>query len=275
MLRLKHVAIGLLVVGSLVWVVGAQAPAGDETPLPADQQATLLERHPEADANGDGTVTRAEAREFFRQQQRDADRPPRDDRPGDRRGDRMRPPRLDPVELLEQHPEWDTDGDGVLSDNELQAARISMGRPDIEPFRPYPRFFDWLLERFDEADLDKNGELSKEEITKLRDQYASSPTTRPTDSQADMGARQLLSRFPEADADGDGQVTPEEFRAYRERNPGNFRQTLLDRYPDADTDGDGTLSDDEFNALRQRIRSRVEQRPGGQPEPRGRQQRRR
>ncbi len=271
MLKLGRIVAALLAVGSLVWVATAQAPARDDEPLSAEQQARLPERHPDADADGDGTVTRSEAREALRRQAGSDRRPgpPPGDRPGADRGRLGRP---DPARLLERYPELDTNRDGVLSDDELRAARGRLGRPEVETFRPSPRFFDWLLERFKEADLDGNGQLSREEVTKLRDRYAGPPTTRPADGEGARTGSQVLNRFPEADADGDGQVTPEEFRAYRTQNPGDARQTLLQRYPEADTDGDGKVSDEEFNALRERLRSRLDERTGRRPERTGSQQ---
>lgn len=85
----------------------------------AARRAVILERHPEADLNGDGVLTEDEAEAFA------MDKHPRRGGPrgwGHGRhhgpGGMMPPP---PGQVLECHPEADTDGDGILSVEELQA----------------------------------------------------------------------------------------------------------------------------------------------------------
>jgi len=104
--------------------------------------------------------------------------------------------------------EWDTDGDGELSDDERKAMQDSYRR----------RAEDARQEYLKKWDTDGNGELSDEERQASRDEYR----------------RRSEERQKAADTDGDGRVSADEWRAYRE--------AIEKKY---DADGDGQLNSEE------------------------------
>jgi len=247
MSHLRRFVIGAVAVSVMasVWLLGAGPgfAAEEDQPSRPDRRAKMLEKFPEADADNDGTLTREEIRAFHRARRgQDAGAPPEGGASDDRsakwrhRGKFGKP---DPAKLLERHPELDTDKDGVLSDEEMRAAREKLGPlgPDGRPFRPHPAFFDWLINRFEKADLDGNKQLSKEELLKLKEQCA--------------------LEYKESSRRGSG-------------DPAQRSQRLLERFPEADTDGDGKLSDEEARALRQKSRERGARRHGGRSRDRAR-----
>jgi len=163
--------------------------------------------------------------------------------------------KIDTAKILQKHPELDTNKDGVLSDDELKAGRAKLGRSGFGPggrpeaFRPDSRVFDWLIENFAEADADGNGQISRDELTKMRDKYAA------MEKGFGPASESILKRFPEADTNKDGKLSREEFEAFRKANPGAMRQALLEKHPEIDTNGDGQVSDEEFNAARDKHRT--------------------
>lgn len=229
-------------------------------PLPDHVQEQMLKRYPESDLNGDGVLTRTELRDFRIQQRENQAEP---GSPWHRR--RMR--RMSPEQILAEHPEYDRDGDGELSAEELDEAYQNVGRPRRRNFRPNARFFDWLLDHFAEADLDGNQMLSREELQTLKQRYTATPRRQHGRNPAET---LVLEQFPEADTDGDGQLSSEEFKTYRQGRPHVMRDALLKKYPDADADGDGDLNEDEYRQARQRFRTEMREqqrseRPGPRP----------
>ncbi len=213
----------LAVVGGSALVITATT-----TPVRAEQagqgrlgreafQQRLLERHPEADANADGQLSRDEIMAFV------ADHPELRQRApfGRRFGQFRQALRQRAQEVLAQNPDVDLNDNGRLDPNEAR-----------EFFKTHPGAFGQrLLERRPELDTDGDGLLSFDE------------------ARAGM-----LKRFPRLDADGDGVLTEKEVDVARERMKERRRARLLERFPQADTDGDGTLSDAEVRAV---VQSRI------------------
>ena len=130
-----------------------------------------------------------------------------------------------PERMFECHPEADTNGDGELSPEEIEAFREDHGFPHRPPcgmggpprgFGDSPRGHfgpgpgcdpERFLERHPEADLDENGELSEEELEAFE-----------ADLMAFRRAR-ILERHPEADLDGDGTLSDDELGAFDAERP--------------------------------------------------------
>ncbi len=227
-------------------------------------------------------------------------------------------PRWNPTreELEAQFDEYDTDGDGILTEEELEAGRAARVqqreqsltkqqyvRQRLQWARNNPRWDptrEELEARFDELDTDGDGilteaeleagradrpgrqqavsreqreveGLTKQEYVRQRLQWArNNPRWNPT-------REELEARFDELDTDGDGILTEEEQeagRAAREaqqeqgltkreyvqqrlqwarNNPrwNPTREELEARFDELDTDGDGILTEEELEAGRQ------------------------
>lgn len=281
----------MAVAGTLFMAGSAWA---DDTPLPADRQQELLDRNPAIDADGDGVVTRDEARQFFRSEGRrgrggpDGDSGRRRGFKGGEDGDDDGPPgkggrrgrsagrggpggpggpdgmgrgmrggmggMMDPAKMLEKYPDADTDKDGKLSRDEARAFIKSQGGMRAFALKEHP-----------EWDTDGDGKLSPEE---MRAGIGAVASTRPWGrgpgfdrlgvGQRERMAEKLMKEHPEADTDGDGRLSREECEAYMKAHPEIISQHLLKRFPDADTDKDGVLSQEELEALKG-------SRPGGGP----------
>jgi Ca2+-binding EF-hand superfamily protein len=268
------------------WLLAVGSAMGqDANTIPQERQKQMLEKHPDADANNDGTLTRQELREYWqahrgqRQGRREGEPgmggPPRPGRKGfggpgkgghPQRGGPvfagpgMGPgfgsppegPRLD--KLLQRHPELDADKDGKLSPQEWQAAREKLGPPPGGPHMAGPGMvfaLDMLLQRFDTADKDGNGQLSREEIAQLKEKLAAERPG-PFGPGAGPGTCGKIPPdcFADADTDKDGKLSPDEFKALCAKRPPMPRHGILDKVPEADTDKDGTLSKEELKALK-------------------------
>ncbi len=105
------------------------ARRGERAPRCEARTAWMLERHPEADTDGDGTLSEEELQAFMESRPcggRDGDCPKGC---GHGHGPHGKfPP--SPEQILERHPEADTDGDGTLSDEELRTFRDGCGNRD-------------------------------------------------------------------------------------------------------------------------------------------------
>lgn len=166
------------------------------------------------------------------------------------------------AKVLENHPEADADGDGVLTPEEARAyfkdkrgGHGWKGRPGPRRFGPSP---EQILERHPEADTDGDGTLSPEEM------QAFIKTQHP-ERYAAMQER-LLAAHPELDTDGDGVLSDAEMLAARETlgptglggprpcqpHPGAI-DWLVERFDEVDTDGNGELSKDELIAFKQTL----------------------
>ncbi|HOW70942.1 MAG TPA: hypothetical protein PKY77_10105 [Phycisphaerae bacterium] len=151
----------------------------------------------------------------------------------------------DRAKLLQKFPEMDVNHDGVLTDQELKdgRARIRDARGlKVDNFKPDARMFNWLIEHLAEMDLDRNAQLSRDELLRARDQYGAMNRAAAAKPEA------ILKQFPEADTNGDGTLSREEYKALTSANPAAAKLIFLQRHPQADTNGDGTLSDEEYQA---------------------------
>jgi hypothetical protein len=167
----------------------------------------MLAKRPDLDTDGDGKLSNEELEAGRGQFNRAKDRP-------------------SPERILEQHPEADTNKDGALSPQEMGAFLRSAKGGDFGVSRAGPRpgrLFDLLLEKFGDADLDKNGELSRDELLRFKEQHtpprgkgAAARRGGPQGFRPELRAR-LLERFPEADTDKDGELSDEELKALKER----------------------------------------------------------
>jgi Ca2+-binding EF-hand superfamily protein len=252
-------------------LVGAVAWAADEKTPSADKQAKIAQKHPEADANKDGTVTSDEWRQY-----RDSKKAAGQGagKPADAGKHGGRTP--DPAKLLAAHPELDTNKDGVLSEDEMKAGREMRmhGGPGMDGGPA--GVVDMMLARFEKIDTDGNGQLSKEELAAFKAKliergpaggFGGRPGGPGAEGHGQRGdfAASVLQKYPAADTDKDGKLSPEEMKAFQEGTPDAMRQMFLEKHPDADSNKDGQLSDEEFKAAREKMRGEWRsKRPGAQ-----------
>lgn len=256
----KIVRTSIVTLAAVILITCWNSAAAQSQGPGAERLQNLLEKHPEADTDGDGILSRDEAKAFFQKNRGQgpgagrgaADRgfggPPGGFGPGPMRGPGMggfgpgMMDRPDPEQLLKQHPEADTDGDGTLSPKEMRAF-AQQQRTKMEQD---------LLAAHPELDTDKDGKLSPEE------KRAGAQTIR--DFMRTAMADQVLELHPEADLDGDGKLSEEEFRQFRAQQgprgtagamqrPINW---LIDNFDRVDLDGNGQLSKEELIQLRDR-----------------------
>ena len=122
----------------------------------------------------------------------------------------------------EMFAELDTDGDGMLSLEELQAG------PEA---------------RFARADIDGDGTITRDEM----------------EAQAMARAAAAVERFFEAnDADGDGAVSEAELAEAQDTRHAERREEMAARiFGRLDADGDGAISAEEFEEARGRMGERL------------------
>lgn len=267
---LQTVMLGtVLVVGGMLVIV-QQATAAEDENIDSKRQSRILERYPDADLDGDGTLTREEAKKYFadRREQQKADRSkagsPRNrgqrgfggpggpggfggpDGPppgGARMGLGFGPP--DPEKILKEYPEADIDGDGKLDRDEVHAHMQQQHSETIAK----------ILADHPELDKDQDGKLSPEEMRAGRETIE--PYMRAE------AAKRILADHPEADKDGDGKLSESEMRTFMATQhkgmsvggaqPGRLLNWILDNFDEVDADGNGQLSKEELTKLRDRF----------------------
>ena len=112
-----------------------------------------------------------------------------------------------------------------------------------------------LLDRFDEIDTDKSGQLSRDEVTawtaarqqQLRQRVEDHVKAADTNGDGQISLEEARAGLPMAydhfeflDANKDGQISTAEFE--RLRDPGAMRSEFLGRLQAADKDNDGKLN---------------------------------
>lgn len=123
--------------------------------LSEEHLAKILERHPEADTDEDGVLSKEEAKALIHARHR-AHGDLTICKGHDHHGGMHHAAVLSAehrAKILEHHPEADTDGDGVLSDSELETIHSARAKEHHA----------LILERHPEADTDGDGILSEEE----------------------------------------------------------------------------------------------------------------
>ncbi|MGQ9650718.1 MAG: EF-hand domain-containing protein [Phycisphaerae bacterium] len=253
-------------VAGIGWILVTSAVFGQDKADPkAAKLSKLLEKHPDADANKDGKLTVEEAQAY-----RQANRGPgkgglglgmRGPGPGPwGKGDR--------AQMFKMHPEWDINGDGTLSDEEIEAGRSAMWGMSREEVAAK------IIEKHPEADTDGDGKLSPEEFAAFHGGRPGGPPVAPW-----AGLDRLIEQFAEADLDGNGQLSKDELIKFRQKfgrapwagaglgprfgRPGDrpipeqARAKMLENHPEADTDKDGKLSDAEMKAFWEQNRGKL------------------
>ncbi len=246
-------------------LVASTASGQDKAGPPAAKLSKILEKYPDADANKDGTLTAEEARAYLQDK-----RGPGKGGLGLGKGGRGPGPwgMGDPAQMLKMHPEWDTNADGSLSDEEIQAGRSAMWGMSREEVAAK------ILEKHPEADTDGDGKLSPEEFAAFHRGKPGGPPVAPW-----AGLDRLIEQFDQADLDGDGQLSKDELIKFRQkcgpvagaeagmgprfgaRGDGPIREQarvrMLENHPEADTDKDGKLSDAELKAFWEQNRGKL------------------
>lgn len=248
--------VGCLLVTSAVFGQGKADPK-------AAKLSKLLEKHPDADANKDGKLTVEEAEAYLQ-----AKRGPGKGGLGlGMRGPGPGPwGKGDPAQMLKMHPEWDTNGDGALSDEEIEAGRSAMWGMSREEVAAK------ILEKHPEADTDGDGKLSPEEFAAFHRGRPGGPPVAPW-----AGLDRLIEQFAEADLDGNGELSKDELIKFRQKFgppwgagmglrlgqfgdrpiPEQARAKMLENHPEADTDKDGKLSDAEMKTFWEQNRGKL------------------
>jgi Ca2+-binding EF-hand superfamily protein len=131
--------------------------------------------------------------------------------------DRQRPPEGGPRGGQDRRAQFDTDGDGQLSDEERTAMKESM-QAEREARR---------AEQMAKFDTDGDGKFSDAE-------------------RAVMRTERMQNMVTKLDADGDGKVSQAELEARRDGKRGGNRPPM--DFAAADTDHDGALSAEELGA---------------------------
>ncbi len=229
--------VGLIPMGS---AIGGQDPherhpGGEHGAI--DFVAMVQAHHPEADTDGDGVVSKGEAKAFIERMHADRSKDTRMEH-----GSRMEqlhklldhlnklesPTAPEGLDLKGHHEAIDTNGDGSISDGEWVAFTKEMR----------PKMLTHLLAFAPDADIDEDGEISDEELSAFR-----------LVATAKLRAF-VLRHHPETDTDGDGTLSDDEFEAFEKVFEAIQGKVILQKHPEADTNGDGVLSPEEAGAFK-------------------------
>jgi hypothetical protein len=210
----------------------------------------LLQRHPEADLNGDGTLDPAEIEALDLGDEAEVVIEMRRDNAEDvvLKLDVRGPMSLgDRNLLLEEFPDADLDRDGKLSQEE----------------------FDVLIEALEENEGPVSKQLMKIRLSEDEAHEASQVVPEGHGSERDfvwIGEEDdperrkriiiradVVGKENPADQNEDGVVSEEEAQAYAELQSEKRRQGFLKTHPEADADGDGVISEEEAEALAARL----------------------
>ncbi len=143
----------------------------------------------------------------------------------------------------------DTDGDGTVSEAE-KAAGLAKLKAD------HPEAYARLVERLD---TDGDGEVSPAEMEAGRDAHREKMDERR--EQMKQRHQEVLEQF---DTDGDGKLNDSERQAARQAHREQVRQRVVQRF---DTDGDGSLSQTEKAAAFDQIMAKHPERLGARRAP--------
>ncbi|MCK6457701.1 MAG: hypothetical protein L6Q92_14370 [Phycisphaerae bacterium] len=232
-----------------LWVKKLDGPAGDrlfELKLPTREElAQFLTAHPTADADGNGTLSRAEYNAYFAARALS-----------------------NPAAVLQQYPDADADHDGVLSANEaahfvgggmiiMEATECVEGAEGASEKTVQKRVAVFKMRMHEDGAAPAELPPPPPDTAAIRDWILQNIAAEPT--AADVAAQvrvleelpnaMMLKHHPEADTDGDGRLSREERRAMMRVDRLNARSMLLKHFPNADANGDGQLSDGEMDAL--------------------------
>ena len=195
----------------------------------------ILELFPQADTNGDGVITDAEEAVVWRQ-------------------------------AIKRRPNVDKDGDGVLSDAEKQALlRMAAKRAKPQPAtstvetqrevedaaqQPSEEQLARILKRFPEADTDKDGKLSTEEIEAVRQKFRQ---TRKRNTRPAAAAQPTQTGGAMMKGGGPDQETKEQFIKRVEKNTKKSgkqldKKAIETRFLEMDANQDGIVTREERRA---------------------------
>lgn len=199
-------------------------------------EAFNLDRHPDADTNGDGELSQAEWTTFAAAKKAEIlarllERKPEldSDKSGEISNEELAAFRADVMakvyaKIIEHRPEADTDGNGELSDEEFAAFKAE--RQETHRAR--------MLRSFPDADTNGDGTLSQDEARAFKQ------------AMRDERLATFLENHPEADTDENGTLTGQEIKAFFQARKQERLQQVLENHPEADLNNDGTLSRDEM-----------------------------
>jgi Ca2+-binding EF-hand superfamily protein len=134
----------------------------------------------------------------------------------------------------------DTDGDGQIGAEELAAASQSNSQDRIPAD---------LVDCLNEADIDGNGAISKEEFDSMT--FPEPPGTPPMGFDQTMIAKLREQMFSDLDTNGDGQIDADEIAAITSKTGDSDGKAanLAERILALDSDGDGVISREEFESM--------------------------
>lgn len=220
---------------------GQREGTGQARMTPDERRALMLERHPEADTDDDGVLSKEEVEALHQSLGgKPGLRAMHGRGPHAMQGHGKRDPgagtgrllqhldKLDgesaPEDIdLSRHADLDADGDGAVSDEEWVAF--------VEETRP--KVLERLAKHVPGADLDGDGTVSETELDSFKLRFANAQRA------------QVLVHHPEADTDGDGALSDAEAEAFHAARAAEHHAKILEQHPEADTDDDGVLSDEE------------------------------